>query len=165
MSSESVAPETENIELCRRYVEEFANTGDETVAVAVLHEDVLTHQLGIGEDRMGRDALVEQILSFREAVPDWHLTVEDVTAQDDRVMFRLTARGTPKKAWRNLVPTGRSFEADAFFAFRVEDGRIVEQWNLVNLMGISRQLGMMPPTPRAIAKMISHRLRSRFGSA
>ncbi|ELZ94167.1 hypothetical protein C440_11118 [Haloferax mucosum ATCC BAA-1512] len=165
MGTEAATPTTENVELCGRYIEEFANTGDETVAEAVLHEDVLTHQLGAGVDRVGRESLVAQILGFREAVPDWHLTIEDAVGQDDRVMCRLTARGTPQKAWGNLVPTGRSFEADAFFVFRIEDGRIVEQWNLVNLMGIVRQLGLLPPGPRVIAKLAAHRLKSRFGSA
>nr|WP_245902751.1 ester cyclase [Salinigranum rubrum] len=60
-----------------------------------------------------------------------------------------------------LVPTGKSFEASGFFAFRVEDGRIAEQWNLVNLAGIGRQLGLMPPTPRALVAMARHRLFGR----
>jgi steroid delta-isomerase-like uncharacterized protein len=145
-------------DLGRRYVEEFLNTGDVDVAEAVLAEEVVAHQLGVEVDREGRNAVVERIRAFREAVPDWHLDVEDVVAADDRVMLRVTARGTPQKPWGKLVPTGRSFEAAGFFAFRVEDGRIAEQWNLVNLAGIGRQLGLMPPTPRALVAMARHRL-------
>ena len=163
MSSESIAPTTENVELCRRYVEGFINTGDRAVAADTLHTDVVSHQLGVDEVREGRDPLVAQLLAFRDAVPNWQLTIEDTIAQDDRVMFRITARGTPQKAWGNLVPTGKSFEQSAFFVFRVEDGRIVEQWNLVNLMGIARDLGMMPPGPRVVAKMLAHRIRSLLG--
>lgn len=144
--------------LSRRYVEEFLNTGDVAVAEEVLAEDLVAHQLGVETDRVGRDAVVEQILGFRDAVPDWHLDVEDSVSEDDRVMLRVTATGTPRKPWGKLVPTGKSFEAAAFFAFRVEDGEIVEQWNLVNLAGIGRQLGLMPPTPRALAAMARHRL-------
>jgi steroid delta-isomerase-like uncharacterized protein len=144
--------------LARRYVEGFLNTGDVAVAEEVLDEDVVAHQLGVEVDRTGRDAVVEQILAFRNAVPDWHLDVEDVVADDDRVMLRVTARGTPERPWGKLVPTGRSFEAAAFFAFRAEGGRIVEQWNLVNLAGVGRQLGLMPPTPRALVAIVRHRL-------
>lgn len=142
----------------RRYVEEFLNTGDVAVAEEVLAEDLVAHQLGVETDRVGRDAVVEGILGFRDAVPDWHLDVEDSVADGDRVMLRITARGTPQKAWGKLVPTGKSFEAAGFFAFRVESGRITEQWNLVNLAGIGRQLGLMPPTPRALVAMARHRL-------
>ncbi|MCO8268171.1 ester cyclase [Haloferax prahovense] len=163
MGTESVAPERANVELCRRYVEEFVNEGDATAAEELVHEDVVTHQLGVDADRVGRDALVDQILGFRGAVPDWHLAVEDVVGEGDRVMMRLTARGTPQEPWGNLVPTGKSFEQPAFFVFHLEDGRIVEQWNLVNLMGIARQLGLLPPGPRVIAKVAAHRIRSRLG--
>ncbi|ELZ83107.1 hypothetical protein C453_13916 [Haloferax elongans ATCC BAA-1513] len=162
MASESIAPTTENVELCRRYVEDFINTGDRAVAADTLHTDVVSHQLGVDEVREGRDVLVDQLLAFRDAVPNWHMTIEDTLAQDDRVMFRMTTRGTPQKAYWNLVPTGKSFEQPTFFVFRVEDDRIVEQWNMVNLMGIARDLGMMPPGPRVIAKMIAHRIRSRL---
>ena len=148
--------------VARRYVEEFLNTGDESVAEAILYEDLVAHQLGVEADRVGREAVVGQILAFREAVPDWHLTVEDSVAEDDTVMLRVTARGTPQNPWGNLVPTGKSFEAAAFFAFRVSEGRIVEQWNLVNLAGIGRQLGLMPPTPRALAAMVRHRIGRRL---
>jgi steroid delta-isomerase-like uncharacterized protein len=160
-TSHEGANEAERV--ARRYVEGFLNTGDESVAEAVLHEDVVAHQLGVEADRVGREAVVEQILAFREAVPDWHLTVEDSVTGDERVMLRVTARGTPQRAWGNLVPTGKSFEAAAFFAFRVSEGKIVEQWNLVNLAGIGRQLGLMPPTPRALAAMVRHRIGQRLG--
>ncbi|WP_411963855.1 ester cyclase [Haloferax sp. YSMS24] len=165
MASESLSPEAENVELCRRYIEEFVNEGDATVAEEILHDDVVTHQLGVGEVRMGRDELVRQILGFRKAVPDWHLSIEDAVGQGDRVMLRLQVSGTPERAWGNLVPTGKSFETSAFFAFRIEDGNIAEQWNLVNLLGLTRQLGLMPPGPRVALKMLSHRVRSRFGAA
>lgn len=149
---------TDAVTLARRYVEEFLNTGDRAVAEAVLHEDLVAHQLGVEVDRVGRDTVVEQMLAFREAVPDWTLDIEDSVAEGDRVMLRLAVRGTPEKPWGKLVPTGKSFETSAFFAFRVEDGRIVEQWNLVNLASIGRQLGLMPPTPRALVAMLRHRL-------
>jgi hypothetical protein len=54
----------------RRYIEEFLNTGDVAVAEEVLAEDLVTHQLGVETDRAGRDAVVEQMLGFRDAVPD-----------------------------------------------------------------------------------------------
>jgi predicted ester cyclase len=154
----AAAEDTEAAMLGRRYVEEFLNTGDESVATELLDESVVAHQLGVEVDRVGRDTVVEGILGFREAVPDWELQVEDVVADGDRVMLRITTRGTPERPWGKLVPTGKSFEAAAFFAFRVDDGRIVEQWNLVNLAGIGRQLGLMPPTPRALVAMARHRL-------
>lgn len=142
----------------RRYVEDFLNTGDAAVATELVDENVVTHQLGAERDLRGRDALVTQMLGFRRAVPDWQLDIEDVVAQDDRVMLRATTRGTPQHAWGKVVPTGESFEAAAFFAFRIRDEKIVEQWNLVNLAGVGRQLGLLPPTPRGLVAIARHRL-------
>lgn len=162
MSAASNRPEGDAAALCHRYVEEFLDTGDASVAEDLLDERVVAHQLGVERDLLGRDAVVEQRLAFRNAVPDWTLVVEDVAADGDTVMLRLTARGTPEHAWGKLVPTGKSFEAAAFFAFRVEGGRIVEQWNPVNLAGVGRQLGLMPPTPRVLVAMARHRLSRRL---
>lgn len=142
----------------RRSVEEFLNAGDVAVAEEVLAEGLVAHQLGVETDRVGRDAVVEQLLGFRDAVPGWHLDVEDSVAEGDRMMLRVTARGTPQKPWGKLVPTGKSFEAAAFLLFRIEDGEIAEQWHLVDLAGIGRQLELLPPTPRALVAMARHRL-------
>jgi predicted ester cyclase len=139
-------------------VEEFPNTGDEHAATEPLDEGVVAHQLGVETDRVGRDAVVVGIVGFRETVPDWELQVDDVVADGNRVMLRATVRGTPQRPWGTLVPTGRSFGAAAFFGFRVEDGRMAEQWNPVNLAGIGRQLELIPPTPRTLVAMARHRL-------
>lgn len=162
MSATPHDTEARTAELGRRYVEEFLNTGDRNVAEEVLDEDLVAHQLGVEVDRVGREAVIDQMLGFRRAVPDWTLEIEDVVADADTVMLRVTARGTPQRPWGKLVPTGKSFEAAAFFAFRVEDDRIVEQWNLVNLASIGKQLGLMPPTPRALVAMLRYRLLGRM---
>lgn len=153
--------ETDAAAVARRYVEGYLDTGDEAVGRELLAENVLTHQLGVGVDRVGREAILTQMAGFRNAVPDWSLRVEDVVAEDDRVMLRVRTTGRPRRAWGRLVPTGRSFEVAGFFAFRVEDARIVEQWTLVNLAGIGRQLGLMPPTPRGFLAVVRHRLLGR----
>lgn len=159
MATRSHRIESDGARIVRRYVDEFLGGGDVAVATDLAHEDIRVHQLGADTERIGRALNVKQVLRFRESVPDYTLTVEELFEGSDTVTVRATARGTPKQPWEGLVPTGRSFAVPSMHVFRLEQGRIVEHWMLTDRLGIGQQLGLMPPTPRALVAVVRNRLR------
>jgi predicted ester cyclase len=76
----------------------------------------------------------------RAAFPDWTESIEQLIAEDDRVVLYAIGRGTQDGEFMGISPTGASVEVAGIAIFRVADGRIVEQWGLVDMLGMLRQL-------------------------
>lgn len=86
--------------------------------------------------------------ALRNAIPDYHETIEDIIVSGDRVAVRLTIRGTHTGALPFAAATGRSLEFRDHSIFRIEDGKIAEQWALTDQLAVVVQLGSVElPTP------------------
>lgn len=108
--------------------------------------DFVSHQpaLGIRWDP-GHEGLRKLITATKRQFPDYHETVEDCVASGDRVYLRLTNRGTDTGGTRSRPPSGRSFEVSDSMLVRIENGKIAEQWGLVDLYSMYVQLGLIEP--------------------
>ena len=73
--------------------------------------------------------------------PDFTATVDDVFAVGDRVVSRVTYRGTQALPWAGLPATGRTFEGLGLDVFTIRDGRIVEHWHSADHYDMVVQLG------------------------
>ena len=82
---------------------------------------------------------------YRAAFPDMHLTAEDMIAEADKVVQRLTARGTHQGELMDIPPTGRQITVTAIEIFRLAEGKIAEQWVALDNLGLLQQLGVIPP--------------------
>jgi steroid delta-isomerase-like uncharacterized protein len=93
----------------------------------------------------GPDAFIATIDYFRFAFPDLHFTLDDLTAEDDKVFASGTMTGTHRGAFMTVEPTGRSISARAVTAYRIRDGKWVEGWGNWDLAGTLQQLGAPIP--------------------
>lgn len=94
-------------------------------------------------DATGRQALTQVWSVLLRAFPDIRVTVEDMIAEGDRVVFRNTVTGTHLGEYRGLPPTGRSVSYDEIFIVRFAHGRVVEVRGVVDVLSQMRQLGMI----------------------
>jgi steroid delta-isomerase-like uncharacterized protein len=78
------------------------------------------------------------------AMPDGTMTLEDVVAEDDRVAYRWTMRGTQTGPMRGIPPTGKSFVMSGMTVMRIADGKIVAGWHNFDMVGMLQQLGVIP---------------------
>ncbi len=82
---------------------------------------------------------------FKTAFPDMRATVEDVVAEGDKVVTRVTIRGTHQGEVEEFgPPTGRQMEGHSLSLHRIEDGKIVEEWNSWDNLSLMQQLGLVP---------------------
>ena len=132
-----------NKEIVRRFVEEFQNGGNESAAEELLAPDFVDHTPfpGVSPDREGVKRL---FAALRQAFPDLRAKIHDQLAEKDRVATRKTFRGTHRGEFLGIAPTGRSVSFDVIDVVRIADGRIAEQWNVVDLMGLLQQIGPQP---------------------
>jgi steroid delta-isomerase-like uncharacterized protein len=82
---------------------------------------------------------------FKSAFPDMNAAVEDVIAEGDKVVTRITMRGTHQGETEEFGPaTGRQVEESGITIQRIEGGKIVEEWNSYDNLSLMQQLGLVP---------------------
>src|SRR5260370_1051671 len=64
-----------------------------------------------------------------------------------------------------MPPTGQACSITQTHWFRVADGKVIEHWANRDDMGMARQLGWVPPTPRYLIRMALARRRARKATA
>jgi steroid delta-isomerase-like uncharacterized protein len=95
-------------------------------------------------DSTGPAALKEVFGRLHGAFPDLHVQVDDLIAEDDKVVARNTVTGTHRGEFMGLPATGRSVTYNEIFVVRFAEGRIVETWGVVDMASLMRQLGLLP---------------------
>jgi steroid delta-isomerase-like uncharacterized protein len=133
----------ENRRLYRRWFEEVVNGGDLALADQLLGPDYRLHFPGMPEP-LDREAHKALVMMFRTGFPDWVETVDDVVAEGDRVVIRVTGSGTHEGEFQGTAATGRKVTATGIGIGRIADGRIAESWAAYDALGLLQQLGAIP---------------------
>jgi steroid delta-isomerase-like uncharacterized protein len=134
--------------LVQRIFDQAFNQGDLAVVDELVAADGVTHTLSWGMPT-NRTGLKQLIASFRAAFPDLYCTVEDEIREGDKFAAHWTMRGTHTGPFLGNPPTGRSIVVQGIIFARIENGQIVEDWILVDQLGMLQQLGIVPP-PRDV---------------
>ena len=95
-----------------------------------------------GNAPMSLDEHIQANKSLPEAFPDLRHTIEDVVAQGDKAVFRVTLRGTHQGAFMGITATGRAIQYTAMGMARFRDGKIAEMRLEADFLGLYQQLGM-----------------------
>jgi predicted ester cyclase len=137
-----------NTALIRRLYDEGFNRQDARAAAAFYALDARNHLRTVG--RAGMQKVFETLFSV---FPDFNYRIEEATAEDDRVVCKVTMTGTHlgepvlPEAFSGMLngvpPTGRRVEVLQFHGFRVRDGEIAEHAAVRDDMGMVIQLGLV----------------------
>lgn len=120
---------------------EALNAGDTERLLASVRPDLVLHLAEAPEPIRGREAWLEGFELMRRAFPDLEVRVDDIVAAEDKVAVRLTLRGTHAGDFQGFPATGRAVEYVSHEFYRVEDGRIAEEWICSDTASLFRQLG------------------------
>jgi predicted ester cyclase len=74
------------------------------------------------------------------AFPDIIITFEDIIVEGNKVVCRYNLAGTHKSEFVGLQPTGRQFRVNGMTIFSFGDTKVIERWNLVDMMSLIEQL-------------------------
>ncbi|MEV6138327.1 ester cyclase [Nocardia sp. NPDC051990] len=142
----STDPATSNKAAFSR-IHDAVNSGDAEVIARTIDEviepDFLFHA-PVPMGATGAQALKNVWAVLLRAFPDVHVTVEDVIAEGDKVVFRNTVTGTHQGEYRGLPPTGKSVTYNEIFIVRFANSRIAEIWGVVDVFAQLKQLGAIP---------------------
>jgi predicted ester cyclase len=113
----------------RRWVAEMVGEGDLDVADELFSPDLAA-------------SARQWVAPFRASFSDVRMQVVALVAEGDQVAGRFRCSGTHTGTWLDHPPTGRRFDVDEVYFFRVDGDRIVEMWGLEDTAERLRQLGL-----------------------
>lgn len=143
--------ESQNEAIVRRVVEEVWNAGNLGVLDELYAADYVDHAAEPGQAQ-GVAGVEQSVTMFRTAFPDMGLTINDLVAEGDTVVTRFTASGTHQAEFAGIPPTGNTVEVSGIIISRIADGKIVEEWENFDEVGLLTQLGAMPAGGEAEAE-------------
>ena len=132
-----------NIAIVRKFFDVGPSKGNIAAADVLLHSEFTLHT-PLPTPGPGIEEMNNVITTCRAAFHGLNVTINDIMADGNKVIARFTARGTHNGEFMGVPPTGKAIILTAIEIFRVKDGRIVELWGEVNMMGLMQQLGMLP---------------------
>lgn len=133
----SVSPH-HNRDILHRFVGEFINGGNEDILHELLHDDYVYQSPE--ETLQGRESIAAMFRGLRGAFPDMSLTVHDIRAEHDRTAMDFTLTGTHHGDFMGLHATGNSLGVRGVIFTRFRDGKIVQEWELLDIPGLMQQL-------------------------
>jgi predicted ester cyclase len=97
-----------------------------------------------GQPPLDRPTFERFASGVTNGMPGYTYEIHDQIAQSDVVANRVTSRGVHSGNLAGVPPTGRSIELRGINMFRVRDGRVVEQWVELDMLGLLQQIGAVP---------------------
>ena len=104
----------------------------------------------------GFRAMVEEALA---AMPDLRMDVVETIAAADKVVSRVRMTGTHTGPIQGFAPTGQRIDVQYIAIEHYAAGKCVEEWVRGDDLGLSRQIGALPP-PGSLAERIALRLHA-----
>jgi predicted ester cyclase len=147
-------------EIVERFFSEVWNRRNFAVLDQIVAETCVTHQVRsvpdpISSAARGPAALRHHIEAWVAAFPDIQVSTDRRCVCGTEVVSWITMRGTHQAPWQGIAPTHREVTIRTVALHRVEAGRIVEDWVIVETLGFFQQLGVIP----SMRELLSQRER------
>lgn len=134
----------ENKKLVFLIADEIWNQGKLNVCDEIMSVDAKYYVPHMPNGTGTRENWKQAIAMYRNAFPDGLVTYEELIAYDDTVAGRWNATGTHKGNLSGIEqPTGKKITIGGITIYRIANGKIVEAWEQLDLLGMWQQLGVI----------------------
>jgi steroid delta-isomerase-like uncharacterized protein len=114
---------------------------DMAALAATLAPGFERHDLGATVGAGTGDELLDFIAALKSAMPDFTISVDKaITTEDDHVAILLRMSGTHEGPILGHEPTGRFIQIWGMSIYRMVDGLIKDNWQLLDTHGLMNQL-------------------------
>jgi steroid delta-isomerase-like uncharacterized protein len=110
-----------------------------------LYSDSVLHHGFSGRIRPGIAGLRDHYSALLKAFPDMRVDLEDIIADDQKVVHRFTFYGTHRGEYLGQAPTMKTVVAAGVQIHLFQTGRCVEVWQILDTFRFMSQIGMVPP--------------------
>jgi len=133
----------QNKAIVSRFIEEPWK-GNLDVVDELTAGDYIGHDPANPEPLRGPEGVKEFITTYRAAFPDARITVEQQLAEGDLVATRWSGRGTHEGELMGIQATGKQVTVSGLTISRLLDGKIVEEFQNWDTLGMLQQLDAIP---------------------
>lgn len=110
---------------------------------ALVAEQVVDRTGGL--ERVGRSSFKERVAAVRAVFSDVTVRADDVVVTGDRIVWRWTLEGTQVAPFGGIAATNARVQMRGVNFQRLEGGRVMEHWTLVDVAGAMAQLKALAP--------------------
>ncbi len=130
-----------NEAVIRQYVDAM-NRGDESFLDQYMGNSYIYHGPDGDLDKEGFKKFHHMVLG---AFSNYTMRIEDEFGKEDEVVTRWEFSGTHTGDFQGVEPTGNRIKFNGMIISKFENDRVVEEWEVVDRLGMMKQLGMLPP--------------------
>jgi len=123
--------------LLRRYLDAY-NRGAMEELEAIVDPGYVHHSNG---DALSLEQFKRGAAWIRAGLPDWRVEVADLFAEGDLAAVRFIGRGSHSASMFGEPPTGKTIVLYGTTVYRFAEGRIAEDWEVMDEMDLRRQVG------------------------
>ena len=134
----------QNKAIVRRWIEQGWNAGDLSLVDTLYAPNVVQHDPSSPVPVASSEALKLYVGGFLAAFPDMHFTIDDLLAEEDRVLWRFTAEATQTGPLDEHPSDRKHATVTGMALFRVVESKIAEVWVNFDTLGMLQAIGVIP---------------------
>jgi steroid delta-isomerase-like uncharacterized protein len=134
-----------NKAVIRRWVAEGWNGGDvDQAAERYYADDYRMHDPAVPNLPPGLEGFKAYIHSFRDALGEVDVVLDDLLADGDKVIWHFTLSATHIAPLLGIPATGKRVAVTGMLISRLAGGKVAEEWINRDDLGLLQQLGAIP---------------------
>ncbi len=127
-----------------RWFDELWNKGNYDIVYEYVAPGFTAHGAGGQDIKMGPEGPREMVKVWKAAMPDGHMTIDDIVTEGDLSMIRMTWEGTHTGKFYDVPASGKHIKVSSTGIDRVVNGKITEGWGELDMFGMMQQMGAIP---------------------
>jgi steroid delta-isomerase-like uncharacterized protein len=135
----------DNVALVRRFYDEVYNRSNGSFADEAHAAGYRYHDTTNPDEVVDHATFMARNAGFAAAFPNRRVDIDDSFGAGDRVVARATLHATHTGNLGDVPPTGKAVRLTSTIIYRFEDNKIAEEWEIFDVLGMYRQLGVAPP--------------------
>ncbi|MDB5029359.1 ester cyclase [Mucilaginibacter sp.] len=136
--------QSKNTAPVERFFNEVINLHKPEVLDQLLSTDFVSHDYPKPHINNSRESLKDGMNAMIKAFPDINIKIEDMREAGNEVVTRGTWTGTQKADYMGITATNKKVNVHFIDIWKVEDGKLKENWVQMDTMELMQQLGKIP---------------------
>ena len=139
-----MSPAADTKALTQRVYDEAFNRGNVDVIDELMSDDFVEHEDFPGLPP-GKEGVRQFTQAMLQAFPDLAVHVEDMIAENEKVVSRVRFVGTHQGEFMGIPATGNKIEFAAIDVLAWRDGQATDHWAVTDTLAMFTQLGAIEP--------------------